>query len=77
MVGMRNVNRGLASRTLIIASMERGKATISAISEGSKLGRACVSYHLALLLKQKTVRVIKTGREGHWSLTKYGQERLS
>lgn len=74
---MKNVNRGLASRTEIIESMETGKATISEISEWSKLGRACVGYHLKLLLKQKTVRVARAGREGRWSLTKYGQARLS
>jgi len=57
--------------------MENGKATVSDISDDSKLGRACVSYHLKLLLKQKTVKVTVAGREGHWSLTKYGQARLS
>ena len=77
MVGVRNVRPGLESRTAIIGSMERGKATISDIAEDSKLGRACVGYHLNLLLKQKTVRVATAGREGHWSLTKYGQARLS
>ena len=74
---MRNVNRGLVSRTGIIESMEAGKATVSEITQESKLGRACVSYHLNLLLKQKTVRVARAGREGRWSLTKYGQAKLS
>ena len=74
---MKNVNRGLVSRTGIIESMERGKATVSDIAGASKLGRACVSYHLNLLLKQKTVRVTQAGREGHWSLTKSGQAKLS
>ena len=74
---MKNVSRGLASRTQILKSMESGKATISAISGDSKLGRGCVGYHLKLLLKQKTVRVSVAGREGYWSLTKYGQAKLS
>ncbi len=77
LVGIKNVSRGLASRSEIIGSMENGKATVSAISEDSKLGRACVSYHLKLLLKQKTVKVAVSGREGHWSLTKSGQAKLS
>ena len=77
LVGIKNVSRGLASRTEIIGSMENGKATITDISENSKLGRACVSYHMKLLLRQKTVKVAVSGREGHWSLTKYAQAKLS
>ena len=73
---MKNVSRGLASRTEIIGAMEKGRASVSDIAEWSKLGRACVSYHLKLLLRQKVVRVAQAGREGHWSLTKYGQEKL-
>lgn len=74
--GMKNVKRGLASRTKIIESLEKGKTLVSDISDSSNLGRACVSYHLNLLLGRKTVRVARSGREGHWSLTKYGQARL-
>jgi hypothetical protein len=73
---MRNVGRGLASRTKIIDSMEGGKTTVSSISEKSKLGSACVSYHLKLMLHQKVVHVFQVGREGRWTLTKYGQEKL-
>jgi predicted transcriptional regulator len=73
---MKNVGRGLVSRSGIIESMEQGKSTVSEISTKSGLGRACVGYHLNLLLKQKTVRVVRTGREGRWSLTKYGQAKL-
>lgn len=74
--GMRNVSRGLTSRTKILETMEQGKTRISAISEKSKLGSACVSYHLKLMLHGKIVRVDPTGREGRWTLTKYGQEKL-
>jgi Bacterial regulatory protein, arsR family len=74
---MRNVGRGLASRTKIIDAMEGSKTTVSSISEKSKLGSACVSYHLRLMLHQKIVHVVQVGREGRWTLTKYGQERLA
>ncbi len=74
--GMRNVSRGLASRTKIIEAMEQGKTRVSEISENSKLGRACVSYHLKLLLRKKIGQVREVGREGRWTLTKYGQEKL-
>ncbi len=74
--GMRNVSRGLASRTKILGTMEQGRTRISEISEKSKLGTACVSYHLKLMLHQKIVHVAQTGREGRWTLTKYGQEKL-
>jgi predicted transcriptional regulator len=73
---MKNVGRGLASRTKIIQAMEQGRTSILDISERSKLGRACVSYHLKLLLRQKFVSVTQAGRAGRWVLTKYGQEKL-
>ena len=73
---MRNVSRGLASRTKIIDAMEGGKTTVSSISEKAKLGSACVSYHLKLMLHQKVVHVVQVGREGRWTLTKYAQEKL-
>jgi predicted transcriptional regulator len=70
------VTRGLNSRTKIIEALEQRKTRTSEISEKSGLSRACVSYHLKLLLKQKTVHASHSGREGLWALTKYGQERL-
>ena len=66
----------MASRTKIINAMEAGKTTVSSISEKAKLGSACVSYHLKLMLHQKVVHVVQVGREGRWTLTKYGQEKL-
>lgn len=75
--GMRNISRGLASRTKIIQAMEQGKAHVPDISDRSKLGKACVSYHLKLLLKRKVVSLTQTGRTGRWTLTKYGQEKLA
>jgi len=75
--GMRNISRGLASRTKIIQAMEQGKAHVADISERSKLGKACVSYHLKLLLRRKVVGLTQTGRSGRWTLTKYGQEKLA
>jgi len=75
--GMRNISRGLASRTKIIQAMEQGKAHVADISERSKLGKACVSYHLKLLLRGKVVGLTQTGRTGRWTLTKYGQEKLA
>ncbi len=77
LAGMRNVNRGLVSRTRILDMMEQGRTRIVEISEKSKLGPACVSYHLKLMLHGKIVHVVQTGREGRWTLTKYGQEKLA
>ena len=57
--------------------MEQGKARVADISERSKLGKACVSYHLKLLLRRKVVGLTQTGRTGRWTLTKYGQEKLA
>jgi predicted transcriptional regulator len=74
--GMRNVSRGLSSRTKIIEIMEKGKNNVTEISEKAGLSQSCVGYHLRLLLKQRVVTVAQSGRVGRWTLTKYGQEKL-
>lgn len=74
--GMRNVNRGLASRSKIIENMEKGKTRINEISEKTGLTESCVSYHLRLLLRQRVVSSAAVGRGNRWTLTKYGQEKL-
>jgi len=74
--GMRNVNRGLASRSKIIEAMEKGKTRIVEISEKAGLTESCVSHHLRLLHKQKVVSSTSIGRGNRWTLTKYGQEKL-
>jgi len=77
MMGMRNVQRGLASRTKIITTIEdAGKARASEIGKKAGLGKACVNYHLKLLAGQKVVTSKKIGRSYTWTLTTYGQERL-
>ena len=73
---MRNVNRGLASRSKIIEAMEKGKSRINEIGEKAGLTESCVSHHLRLLLKQRVVSAAAVGRGNRWSLTKYGQEKL-
>lgn len=73
---MRNVSRGLASRTKIIEIMEKGKNSVPEISEKAGLSQSCVGYHLKLLLKQRVVNSSQSGRVGRWTLTKYGQEKL-
>ncbi len=76
MSGMRNVSRGLVSRTKIIEIMEKGRNNIPEISEKAGLSQSCVGYHLKLLLKHRVVAVNQSGRAGRWTLTKYGQEKL-
>jgi predicted transcriptional regulator len=73
---MRNVNRGLASRSKIIEAMEKGKTRIIEISEKAGLTESCVSHHLKLLFRQKVVSSATVGRGNRWTLTKYGQEKL-
>jgi predicted transcriptional regulator len=74
---MRNVNRGLASRSKIIETMEKGKTRIIEISERAGLTESCVSHHLRLLRRQRVVSSATVGRGNWWTLTKYGQEKLS
>jgi predicted transcriptional regulator len=77
MSGMRNVQRGLASRTKIITTLEEsGKLRASEIGKKAGLGQACVTYHLKLMARQKVVSSKKAGRSFVWMLTTYGQERL-
>lgn len=76
MSGMRNVSRGLASRTKIIELIEKGKNNIPEISEKAGLSQSVVGHHLRLLLKQRVVNASHSGRVGRWTLTKYGQEKL-
>ena len=77
MTGMRNVQRGLASRTKIITTIEEsGKSWASEIAKKAGLGKACVNYHLKLLAAQKVVTSKRMGRSHTWTLTTYGQERL-
>jgi len=73
---MRNVNRGLASRSKIIDAMEKERTRIIEISEKTGLTESCVSHHLRLLLKQRVVSAVAVGRGNRWTLTKYGQEKL-
>jgi predicted transcriptional regulator len=73
---MRNVKRGLASRSKIIETMEKGKTRINEISEKTGLTEGCVSHHLRLLLRQRVVFSAAVGRGSRWTLTKYGQEKL-
>jgi predicted transcriptional regulator len=73
---MRNVSRGLESRTKILDLMEKGKTHIRDISEKTGLSTSCVGYHLKLLQKQRVVTMVQSGRAGRWTLTKYGQEKL-
>ncbi len=74
--GMRNVSRGLASRSKIIENMEKGKTRVVEISERADLTEGRVSHHLRLLLKQRVVSSAAVGRGNRWTLTKYGQEKL-
>jgi len=78
MTGMRNVQRGLASRTKIITTIEEesGKSRASEIAKKAGLGKACVNYHLKLLAMQKVVTSKRIGKSHRWTLTTYGQERL-
>lgn len=76
LAGMRNVTRGLESRTKILETMEKGKTQIREIGEKTGLSPSCVGYHLRLLKRQRVVSMTESGRAGRWSLTKYGQEKL-
>jgi len=73
---VKNVKAGLASRTKILSSMERGAGTIAEISERSAVSYACAAHHLRLLLKERIVTRSGKKRGYIWTLTAFGQQRL-
>jgi predicted transcriptional regulator len=73
---MKNVRAGLASRTKVLSSMERGAGTIAEISEKSRISYACAAHHLRLLMKERIVTRSGTKRGYFWALTKFGQQSL-
>ncbi len=73
---MRNVTRGLSSRTKIIEALQEKKLLSSDLAKKTGLSRSAVGYHLSLLRKRKVVVPSRIGRTNSWSLTTYGQERL-
>jgi predicted transcriptional regulator len=72
----RNVKAGLRARSKILFVLEEVKRSATDISKRTGLGYDCIIYHLRSMRKERLVERSKR-RPYLWSLTAYGQQRLS
>lgn len=72
---IRNVKRGLRSRTRILAILEKGSADAKTIAKGAQMQYAVVMHHLKLLHAEGIVGQ-KGSRPLAWMVTGMGQKRL-
>ena len=72
----RNVKAGLRARSKILFVLEEGKRGAPDLSKRSGLSYACVTYHLRSMTKERLVERSRQ-RPYLWTLTKFGQQRLS
>jgi predicted transcriptional regulator len=76
LVSIRNVRRGLASRSKILSVLETKGSTARLLSKRTKLNYAVVLHHLNLLTLEKIVMRRKEKKPYIWMLTGAGQQRL-
>jgi predicted transcriptional regulator len=74
--GMRNVRRGLETRTKILNILERESGETRKLAEETGLSYSVTLYHLKLMERADVV-MRKEGRPHVWVLTGFGQKRLS
>lgn len=73
---IRNVRRGLASRTKILKVLERRNVTASTLAKESKLSYRVVLHHLRLLEDEEIVMRRGLKKPYSWKMTGVGQQRL-
>jgi len=73
---IRNMKRGLISRTKIIIALEPEEKTASQICKDAHLTYPCVTHHLRALRKEKLIKISGIKKPYRWTLTKAGQQRL-
>ena len=72
---IRNIGRGLATRTRIMHVLERGSADARTVAMEAELHYAVVIHHLKLLAHEQIV-IKKGSKLGLWMITRKGQKRL-
>lgn len=72
---IRNVDRGLKTRTTIIRALKRGCESIRQISESTGIKYQTILRHLRNMEKEGVV-LRKPGKPYRWSLTGRGQQNL-
>lgn len=75
LANLRNVRRGLKTRTKILNTLEKGSRDTKKIAEEAVVHYSAVMHHLKLLHAEGIVRCAR-GRPSIWTLTGAGQKRL-
>jgi predicted transcriptional regulator len=74
---IRNVRAGLAARSKILQVLEQGRRTIPQAAKEAGLSYDRVSHHMRLLMRERLVDRSGTRRPFVWSLTPFGQQKLT
>jgi predicted transcriptional regulator len=77
LISRRNVRAGLISRTKILLVLEKGRRSVRDVAKETALSYNCVTYHLKAMKKDHLVDKMTKMRPFTWSLTPFGQQRLS
>jgi len=72
---VRNIKRGLKTRTQILFALEKGSVDATSIATQAGLHSNVVRHHLKLLLKEGIVER-RSVRPQIWQITGVGQKRL-
>jgi predicted transcriptional regulator len=76
LTNIRNITRGLRTRTQILYVLEKKSAHAKMIAKESELSYGVVLHHLKLLMTEDIVDR-KGSRPYNWTLTGMGQKRLT
>ncbi len=73
---IRNVRKGLRTRTRMIMVLEESPSTVKELSDRLGLTSSAIRRQLRNLEAEGIVRHVKTGRKTVWKLTGVGQRTL-
>ncbi|MEM1948412.1 MAG: winged helix-turn-helix domain-containing protein [Candidatus Caldarchaeum sp.] len=73
---VKNVRRGLETRSMLIEALEREVLSAAEISKRTGIPLHRVRYHLRMLKKDRVVVKVGKGRNAKWRLTGMGQTSL-
>lgn len=73
---VKNVRRGLETRSTIIEALEKEMLSVAEISKKTGVSQHRVRYHLRRLKTDRVVVRVGKGRKAKWRLTGMGQTSL-
>jgi predicted transcriptional regulator len=77
LVSKRNVKAGLVARSKILITLEKLSRSAPQVAKETSLTYACVSYHLKAMRKDRLVERVTGRKPFTWTLTRFGQQKLS